>query len=143
MRDTSHGATVAHEGYEERSVPATGVEPTRIAVAGYWGSKHVRVLSSLLPDISVTVIDEDERRLVDAARTDPSVCRSPNLGDVLDQVDGVVVATPPAGHAEVALRALCAGKHALVEKPPATSVADALRSRHVTAASLPCSLHGR
>ncbi|MGI9062254.1 MAG: Gfo/Idh/MocA family oxidoreductase [Pseudonocardiaceae bacterium] len=68
-----------------------------------------------LPDISVTVVDEDERRLVDAARTDPSVCRSPNLGDVFDQVDGVVVATPPASHAEVALRALCAGKHALVE----------------------------
>ena len=77
MRDTSHGSTVAHEGYEERSVPATGVEPTRLAVVdyGYWGSRHVRVLRSL-PDISVTVVDEDERRLVDAVRTYPSVPQS-------------------------------------------------------------------
>ena len=92
-------------------------------MVGCRGSRHVRVLSSL-PDINVTVVDEDERRLVDAVSY-PSVCRSPNLGDVLDQVDAVVVATPPASHAEVALRALCVGKHALVKTPPATSAADA------------------
>lgn len=48
-RNASHGSTAAQVGYEVLSVPATGVEPTRIAVIGYgcWGSNHVRVLRSL------------------------------------------------------------------------------------------------
>jgi predicted dehydrogenase len=62
------------------------------------------------------------------------------VGHVLDQVDAVVVATPPASHAEVALRGWLAR---LVDKPLATSVADTQRSGHVSAAPLPCSLHGR
>jgi predicted dehydrogenase len=37
----------------------------------------------------------------------------------------VLVATPPASHVTVAMQALAAGKHVLVEKPLATSVADA------------------
>ena len=41
-------------------------------------------------------------------------------------IDLVVVATPPETHRELAERALLAGKHVLVEKPLATSVADAL-----------------
>ena len=47
------------------------------------------------------------------------------MDDVLDRVDAVLVATPPASHYDVAMQALRAGKHVLVEKPLATSVADA------------------
>ena len=37
---------------------------TRVAVVGlgYWGSKHVRVFSSI-PDVTVTVVDSDSTRL--------------------------------------------------------------------------------
>ena len=37
---------------------------TRVAVVGfgYWGSKHVRVLSGI-PDVTVTVVDSDHTRL--------------------------------------------------------------------------------
>jgi predicted dehydrogenase len=44
---------------------------------------------------------------------------------VLGRVDAVVVATPPTAHAAVALQALQSGRHALVEKPLATTVDDA------------------
>jgi predicted dehydrogenase len=43
----------------------------------------------------------------------------------MDEVDAVVIATPPSTHAPLALSAIAAGKHVMVEKPLATSVRDA------------------
>ena len=48
-----------------------------------------------------------------------------SLEDALDDVDAVVVVTPPGSHHAVAARALEAGKHTLVEKPLTTSVDEA------------------
>jgi predicted dehydrogenase len=48
-----------------------------------------------------------------------------SLDQVLDRVDAVVVATPPGSHHDVAVQAMHAGKHVLVEKPMAVSIADA------------------
>jgi predicted dehydrogenase len=103
-----------------------GRTPTRVGVVGYgyWGSKHVRVLNSL-PDVEVTVIDNDEQRLREAMASFPSVRIATDLADELDSQDAVVVATPPGVHAQVALRALNAGLHTLVEKPLANSVEEA------------------
>jgi len=39
-------------------------------------------------------------------------------------VDVVAVTTPPASHGELALRALAAGKHVVLEKPPVASAAE-------------------
>ncbi|HEY6693599.1 MAG TPA: Gfo/Idh/MocA family oxidoreductase [Solirubrobacteraceae bacterium] len=52
-----------------------------------------------------------------------------DIDDVLARadVDAVIVAVPSRHHAPVALRALEAGKHVLVEKPIATTMPDALR----------------
>jgi predicted dehydrogenase len=49
------------------------------------------------------------------------------LDDVLndDSIDAVLIATPPATHHALVKRALEAGKHVLVEKPLATTSADA------------------
>jgi len=51
----------------------------------------------------------------------------PNLDAVLADktVDGVYIATNNASHAKLAMAALKAGKHVIVEKPIATSIADA------------------
>lgn len=99
---------------------------TNVAVVGYgyWGSKHVRVLSSL-PDVSVTVVDGNEDRLAEAAHHYPAARLAGSLDAVVEDVDAVVVATPPAAHTLVALEALEAGRPTLVEKPLATSVAEA------------------
>jgi len=92
---------------------------------GYWGSKHVRVLSTM-PDVAVTVVDRDRGRLEEAAAHYPSVqTTARDVEKVLDRVDAVLVATPPASHHTIGMTALHSGKHVLVEKPLATSVAEA------------------
>jgi predicted dehydrogenase len=103
----------------------TSGRATRIAVVGYgyWGAKHVRVLSST-PDVAVSVVDADGDRLTEAEHRHPAAQLAPALDDVLDDVHAVVVATPPHTHAALALRALEAGRHVLVEKPLTTSVED-------------------
>ncbi len=89
---------------------------------GYWGSKHVRVLAGL-PDVALTVIDGQPDRLREAIAAFPAARVASHLGDVEETLDAVVIATPPCSHGPVALQALRAGLHALVEKPLATSVA--------------------
>jgi predicted dehydrogenase len=55
----------------------------------------------------------------------PGLRTATRLAAVLDQVDAVVVATPPNNHKAVAISAIRAGKHVLVEKPLATTLEDA------------------
>jgi predicted dehydrogenase len=99
---------------------------TRIAVVGYgyWGSKHVRIFSSL-PEVDVTVVDAVEERLAEAAAYYPAARFARSLEEALDQVDAVVVATPPSAHCALSTLALEAGKHVLVEKPLTTSIEEA------------------
>ena len=60
----------------------------RVAVVGYgyWGSKHVRVLSST-PGVAVTVVDANSDRLEEAAAYYPEAGLAPGLDDVQDEVD--------------------------------------------------------
>ena len=100
--------------------------PTRVGVVGYgyWGSKHVRVLGGQ-PGVELTVIENRLDRLREAATSFPSLRFASCLEDVQDWLDAVVVATPPASHSRIAAQALRAGLHTMIEKPMATSVADA------------------
>ena len=75
------------------------------------------------------------------AVADPKAGRAKEIGDkfgalhayedwrkVIDaDVDAIAVCTPNAVHAEQSLAALAAGKHVLVEKPMATTIADATK----------------
>jgi len=96
-----------------------------IVGVGYWGSKHVRVLHGLDRVPSVAVIDTRPERLGPLLRSFPSVRGFTSLDAALPHVDAVVVASPPTSHVPIALQAIAAGKHVLVEKPLATSVAGA------------------
>jgi predicted dehydrogenase len=103
-----------------------GPEP-RIGVVGcgYWGAKHVRVLSGLAAVKDVTVIDSDQKNL-DAIRSAfPAVRAFSDVDAGLRHVDALIIATPPQSHAQLALEALRAGKHVLIEKPLATCAEDA------------------
>ena len=75
----------------------------------------------------VATVDPDATRRKAAEQTFPGIRTSPALEDLLadDDVDVAVVATPPASHADLALRLLRAGKHVVLEKPMCLTVAEA------------------
>jgi predicted dehydrogenase len=92
---------------------------------GYWGAKHVRVLSGLSAVKEVTVVDYDQKNLDVIRSAFPAVRAFSDLDAALHHVDALIIATPPQSHAQLALEALRAGKHVLVEKPLATCADDA------------------
>lgn len=103
---------------------------TRAAVAvvgtGGWGKNHVRVWHEI--GALALVCDQDPDRL-HAAKQATGVPGLRDYDEVLGQpsIDAVVLATPAATHADLALRAIEAGKHVLVEKPMALSSRNARR----------------
>jgi predicted dehydrogenase len=105
----------------------------RIGVAvvgyGYWGPNLVRNFMGTKGAAVRYVCDLSDARREAAAQLYPSVGMTADLNAVLDDesVDLVIVATPPSTHAALAIRALQAGKHVLVEKPIATTAEDAAR----------------
>ena len=123
----AHGTNGLHaRGLHKNGLTAAPKDRTvEVAVVGYgnWGSKHVRVFSSL-PDVKVTVVDSDPLRLAEAQSTYPMVKLDADLHRAIETADAVVVATPPGSHAPIAHTVIRAGRHALVEKPLATTVAD-------------------
>lgn len=92
---------------------------------GYWGSKHVRVFTGLAGVESVVAIDSDPVRRHDLGRAFPSLSHSVDLSSCLNAIDAVVIATPPRTHFNLAITAIRAGKHVLVEKPLAVSMDEA------------------
>jgi predicted dehydrogenase len=93
---------------------------------GYWGSKHVRILSCT-PGVSrVAVVEIDARTRAKIMSAFPASATYEDLDAALPHVDAVIVASPPHTHYDVALKCLRAGKHALLEKPIARSMLEAL-----------------
>ncbi|WP_437315644.1 Gfo/Idh/MocA family oxidoreductase [Sorangium sp. So ce385] len=95
---------------------------------GRWGEKLLRALSENARARVVAVADVDRGRLARARALAPRARLVRTLDEALAaRVDAVVVATPAASHAELALRALEAGADVFVEKPLALSAAQADR----------------
>jgi predicted dehydrogenase len=94
---------------------------------GYWGPKLAR---NFIQDGSfgrVVICDEDPARLRRAKRENPGADSAASFAGVLanPDIEAVALATPVATHHPLALAALKAGKHVLVEKPLATRSSDA------------------
>jgi predicted dehydrogenase len=96
---------------------------------GYWGPNLLRNFADSAGARVVAVCDLRDDRLAAAAARHPGLVTTKDVRDVFANpaVDAVAIATPVSTHADLALRALHAGKHVLVEKPMAASSADALR----------------
>ena len=104
-------------------------DPTRVGIVGlgYWGPNLVRNFAAI-PTCEVTwLCDASEPARGRLAQALPAARATDDLEALLrdEELDAVVLATPVPTHAELAARVARAGKHCFVEKPLATSVADA------------------
>jgi predicted dehydrogenase len=93
---------------------------------GALGRHHVRILSEL-PQVELVGIHDQRREAAEevAGRHGARVLDS--AAELLQQVEAVVLAVPTRDHAALACQALAAGVDVLVEKPMATSLAEADR----------------
>jgi len=111
----------------------------RVGVAGlgYWGPNLARNMAAIDGAQLTWLCDGDPQALARVAAQHPGVQGTGELEDLLadETLDAVVLATPVPTHAELAVRVLQAGKHCFVEKPLATSAADAERAVAAAAAA--------
>jgi predicted dehydrogenase len=94
---------------------------------GYWGPNFIRNFTQF-PNVRMKIaVDLNKERLRHVAQLYPSVMTSTSVESVLadPEIDAAVVATPVSTHHPITRRLLEAGKHVLVEKPMAASIAEA------------------
>ncbi len=100
----------------------------RVALVGYgaWGRHHARALEAAPSAELAAIVAQGEESAAAAQAERPQVAlyrdQAPVLADA--SIEAVVVAAPNALHAPIALAALRAGKHVLLEKPMALTLAD-------------------
>ena len=94
---------------------------------GYWGEKILRNLVTLVGPDGLVAVDRRADRQQAVRTMYPGVTCAGSIDTALadDDVQAVVLATPAATHSPLGRQVLRAGRHLLVEKPLATSVADA------------------
>jgi predicted dehydrogenase len=107
----------------------TGQPPLSLGVIGlgYWGPNLLRVLADD-PAVEISwICDREPERLARFHRRHPLARTTAHVEPVLEDpgVDAVVIATPVCTHYELAEAGLSAGKHTFIEKPLASSVAQA------------------
>jgi predicted dehydrogenase len=96
---------------------------------GYWGPNLVRNFMEAQGSTVVGVADLSAERLAPLAARYPSMRLTTDYRELLadPRVEAIVVATPVATHFELAMAALRAGRHVLVEKPLAANSEQGLR----------------
>jgi len=106
------------------------MERLGVAVVGVgrWGLNLLRALGEFDGCRVVLVFDGSEERAAEAGAALPGVEVASSYDELIadSRVQAVLIATPPETHGPLARQALEAGKHVFVEKPMATSWADAL-----------------
>ncbi len=111
--------------------------PVRIGMLGYGaiGHEHAVAIGQVDGLALAAVCDPNPLRIEAAQAMVPSVRGHADGVDLLadDDVDLVIVSTPPNTHADWVLRALRAGKHVVVEKPFCITVEEA--DRQIAAAA--------
>ena len=103
--------------------------PVRIGIIGlgYWGPNLARALASTPGCELAYACDLDEGNRARLEGRYPGTVLTDRFDDLLedDTLDAIVVATGAPSHHAIGMRVLAAGKHALIEKPLALTVADA------------------
>jgi len=139
LNGAKNGASTWHTGVPRtgRIVPRLAPIGAAVVGCGYWGPNLARNLAEA-PEFRLHALcDRDPQRLRALGRYHPDACALQDFDAVLcdDAVEAVVIATPPTTHHPLAMRALQAGKHVLVEKPLATRLDDGLELAELARAS--------
>ncbi len=94
---------------------------------GYWGPNLIRNFAEIGAFRLTACCDSDRERLELIGRRYPNVDLETEVQRLLDRrdIDAVAIATPVSTHHALAKQALLAGKHVLLEKPMARTVAEA------------------
>ena len=103
-----------------------------LAGAGRWGRNYIRTIAGL-PELRLARVASGNP---ETAALLPAGCQLVgHWRDLIDPsaLDGVIIATPPASHAEIARAAILAGIPVLIEKPLALSAAEARAVRDLAA----------
>jgi predicted dehydrogenase len=106
-------------------------QPVRVGVVGlgYWGPNLARNFAAIGGCELSWLCDASADARTKLERSIPGARSTPDIAELLDdpELDAIVLATPVPSHAELAISVLEAGKHCFVEKPLATTAADAER----------------
>ncbi|MDB9449537.1 Gfo/Idh/MocA family protein [Dolichospermum circinale] len=96
---------------------------------GYWGPNLVRSFADLPGAEVIAVSDFQVDRLAKVQSRYPAIKLTTNSQDIFadSAIDAIAIATPVSTHYDLALAALQAGKHVLVEKPMTVSSQQAIR----------------
>jgi predicted dehydrogenase len=102
--------------------------PVKLGIigAGIWGSNHALALHDHPHGELAIICDRDEERARTLAEKYGCAWTTQSDEVAASDVEAVTIATPDYLHRDPTTTMLSAGKHVLVEKPLATSVADAL-----------------
>jgi UDP-N-acetylglucosamine 3-dehydrogenase len=98
---------------------------------------HTRTLRSLDSNVRLFYASRDARKASEFNTRHAGAGAFPSYETALEdpRVDAVVIVTPPAFHLQWTLRALAAGKHTIVEKPPFPRAADFAAVEHAARAA--------
>jgi predicted dehydrogenase len=93
---------------------------------GAWGKNLLRNFYTLSGGRLTLACDQNEKALAQARSNYPGLETSTKFDDVFSREDiqAVIIATPPATHYELAMKAIDSGKDVFVEKPLVLSVAE-------------------
>ena len=96
---------------------------------GYWGPNLVRNFMEVPGSTVAAVCDLRPERLAPLKNRYPSIKTLNNYDELFTDtsIDAIAIATPVSSHFDIAMTALAAGKHVLVEKPLAANSEQALR----------------
>jgi predicted dehydrogenase len=124
---TSRLATSMFERPQGAAVRPERVVGIGVVGYGYWGPNLVRNFNMTPGARLVAVSDLSHNRLADVQAHYPAIKTTPRYEDMLldPEIDAVAIATPVSSHFRLAMQALEAGKHVLVEKPLALNSAQA------------------
>ncbi len=119
---------LVHRLLHHMTRPAEQAEPIRVGLLGYGaiGHEHAAAIRTT-PGLELSLVcDVSSDRLAVAREFTPGVRTTTDPDEVTaaSDVDLVVVSTPPNTHGQWAITLLDAGKHVVLEKPMALTVAE-------------------